>query len=247
MGYDLFRRVRAARITPSSRKFVLGNMALYAADSGDGIFPSLGTIGADCGVSRDQARRHVHALLDAGVLELVKPATQRRTPEYRINVTVLDALPRSAPEVASTQPLNAARGGADATSGFAQGLHPCSLEVAPMQSRGGTHATRVPRGTKKTTSLAGGGKSPRLSPGLGENQIPAHGSRDLWRQLAQVRSIRPGDWERWTAAAQAHAARNGDVDAAIQQLIDNPGWRELSFVKRSAHTGFREKQYQEAL
>ena len=128
MSLLAMKRVWATDIQPAGRKLVALKLADHCNDSGGSLFVGMAAIARDCGVSRSQAQRHMHALVDAGLLTVTANASggaRGVVPHYRLHVERL------------TDP--SATGSADA----AHGSHGCGDGVAPMRRTGSTHATQT--------------------------------------------------------------------------------------------------------
>jgi hypothetical protein len=221
VSLHVYHQVQRAKISPAPLKFVAATLALCAGDDDGGrIFPSLTTLAGYCSLSRDQVRRHVDALLNAGLLEVVRRATPRTSTEYRMNLQRLAALPRSLKEPAR-------RGSTDAPSEVApmppQGWHGRPSEVAPMPP----YPPESPEGLEGggRAANADGGRAPAAA--AAPLRFPAVGRRELWAKLHMLRKPRVTqlDFDVWGEQAQVARADGFDVDAGIQGLIDEPGWR----------------------
>lgn len=121
-------------VSPPARKLVLLCMANRHNGVTGQLNPSVDDVARSCGISADQARRHLHSLIDAGLLEVIgnhyggKPGQSRN---YRLNLAVTTGT--------SATPCMDATPGTDA----AEGLHPCSTPLAPMQLTPCTHASQT--------------------------------------------------------------------------------------------------------
>lgn len=163
-----------AAISPSPRKFVAIVMADECRNAdGTSIYPSLQRIAIKAGVSQDQARRHLQALVEMGVLEVERLHRQHYTTSYRLRFDVL------------------------------QGLHVCDLsdraEVASVQFRGRMHAVQglhercsasapvppYPKGNPKGAPLEAKGGSSRPPAGAGgrTRRNTAGAGGDAWTAI----------------------------------------------------------------
>ncbi len=115
-------------VSPPARKLVLLCMANRHNGITGQLNPSVDDVARSCGISADQARRHIHALIDAGLVEVIgnhyggKPGMSR---SYRLNLAIT--------------PCTDATPSTDA----AHDLHPCGRGLAPMQLTAGTHASQT--------------------------------------------------------------------------------------------------------
>lgn len=220
--------VWAAAIQPAPLKFVAIALADCAGnDDGSDIYPSLQTIADMCGLSRAQARRHVNALVSAGLLLVEKPATQHRPPRYRMVLSALQGLHQR---------------------------HPCEAPgVAPMQLRGSTHATQglhprtpgvastvpEPKGTQgNPREPSPPGERRSVPPAVAGAETPPIGDPALW---AKLRRLRKGeDQAQWVLEAEEFYPAGGPaLDQALEQLIANPHWKYLPGPGRSAASSMR--------
>ena len=164
------KRVWATEIQPAGRKLVALKLADHCNDTGGSLFIAMSTIAAACGISRSQAQRHVHALVDAGLLSVTANATggaRGVVPHYCLHVERLSdpSATGSADATRSTgaTPSTDATGSTDATpdadmtgsasatggvhttgsTDTAHGSRGCGDGVAPMRTTGSTHATQT--------------------------------------------------------------------------------------------------------
>lgn len=123
----------AADVSPPSRKLVLLFMAHKHNGQTGQLNPSVSTVARGCGITACQARRHLHALIEDGFLEVVgndgggAPGSTR---SYRLTLdrAGTDATPRL-----------------DATpsTDAQEGSHPRSRGLAPMHERASTYASQT--------------------------------------------------------------------------------------------------------
>ncbi|NVO06345.1 MAG: helix-turn-helix domain-containing protein [Rhodoferax sp.] len=98
-----FGAVWAACITPAGRKLVLLALTDFADADGTNIRPAVATVAARCNISAKQARRHIHDLVELGVIKTTRVAAQHRAATYALDFAALSALPQAgALENAST-------------------------------------------------------------------------------------------------------------------------------------------------
>lgn len=165
-----YKSVIDADIRPAPLKFVATVLAWHANDETGQLNPSLARVAAQCGFeSKDQARRHINALVAMGVLKILAdtPGLGRR---YALATNVLASLPRiahagldradrleevaSAPPVAPMQPVAQAQAVAamqPVAPVPATGCTGATGEVASTPLTGGMDATRKTRKTVKNT------------------------------------------------------------------------------------------------
>ncbi|NMM78571.1 hypothetical protein B2J88_32665 [Rhodococcus sp. SRB_17] len=89
MSIRAMKRVWATEIQPAGRKLVALKLADHCNDTGGSLFVGMAAIARDCGISRSQAQRHVHALVDAGLLSVTANASggaRGVVPHYRLHV-----------------------------------------------------------------------------------------------------------------------------------------------------------------
>lgn len=135
MSNKAITAVWAADISPPTRKLVLLFMADSLNEVTGQLNPSIGAVARACGISVDQARRHIHDLIEHGLVEVVGNfygGAPMATRNYRLKLE-------------SATPCMDATPGTDA----ADPLHPCSLPLAPMQPTPGTDASRTRRNQKE--------------------------------------------------------------------------------------------------
>lgn len=92
--------VWASGITPPSTRLVLLCLADLAGDDGGRLWPSMATIAHRCQISERQAQRIMKALIDGGIVEVLKNAAggpPGRTPNYRICLARLAPMQEPAP------------------------------------------------------------------------------------------------------------------------------------------------------
>lgn len=129
-------------ITPPTRKLVLVFMAdMYNGITGQ-LNPSVNTVAQACGISPDQARRHLHALIDAGVLILLGNGSggyhEEASRRYALNLATPTPCADVTPCMDATPCTNAV-----------DPLHGCSSPLAPMQETPGTHASQTGKNQKE--------------------------------------------------------------------------------------------------
>jgi len=121
-------------VSPPARKLVLLCMANRHNGITGQLNPSVDDVARSCGISPDQARRHLHSLIESGLLEVIgnhhggRPGMSRN---YRLNLAMTTGT--------DATPSMGATPGTDA----AEGLHPCSTPLAPMQLTPCIHASQT--------------------------------------------------------------------------------------------------------
>lgn len=123
----------ATDVTPPARKLVLLFMANVHNGSTGQLNPSVEAVARACGITACQARRHLHALIESGFLQVVGNANggpPTATRNYRLNIDTpsADATPRmdATPSTDARDPS-----------------HPCTLPLAPMRETPSTGASRT--------------------------------------------------------------------------------------------------------
>jgi Helix-turn-helix domain len=116
-------------LTPPSLKLAALALADWSNDEGGSLYPSMKAIAKKVGVSKSQAQRLVHTLVDLGLLAVLANGAggaPGETPHYQL----------------SLDRIAAHTGGTDATgSTHATGRTDAARGVAPMRQTGSTHAT----------------------------------------------------------------------------------------------------------
>lgn len=132
-----------ADVQPAARKLVLLFMADCLNDKTGQLNPSVDAVARACGMSADQARRHLHALIDAGLLSVVGNGNggyhREASRRYKLH---LDAVTPGA----DATPCTSATPCTDA----ADPLHGSREPLAPMQLTPGTHASQTRRNQNET-------------------------------------------------------------------------------------------------
>lgn len=164
-------------VSPPARKLVLLCMANRHNGITGQLNPSVDDVARSCGISADQARRHIHALIDAGLVEVIgnhyggKPGMSR---SYRLNLAIT--------------PCTDATPSMDATPGTdaAEGLHPCSTRLAPMQLTPCTHASQTGRNRKEPETNRNSERAKRATPPA----CPADVDQQVWADWMLVRKAK---------------------------------------------------------
>lgn len=148
MSIRVMKRVWATKILPAGRKLVAMKLADACNDHGGSLFPSMASIAADCNLSRAQAQRHMHSLINDGLLSVVSNANggaPGTVPHYQLHVDRLaqPKPPRGSIYATPTGDMDAT-GSAGATGRMdaADGSRGCTGGVALMQPTGSTGATQ---------------------------------------------------------------------------------------------------------
>lgn len=140
MSNKAITAVWSVKVTPPAKKLVLLFMADHLNEQTGQLNPSIKVVADACGISSDQARRHLHDLMQDGLLEVVgnqwggAPGSTRN---YRLNIPATTGT--------NATPCADATPGTDA----ADGLHPCGRGLAPMQLTAGTHASQTRKNQKE--------------------------------------------------------------------------------------------------
>lgn len=193
-----------------TKKLTLLALADWCNDDGGSLYPSLQAVADRVGVSRDQARRHVRALVCDGLLDVVDGAQGGRpgaTPRYQLHVS------RIRDRVALIH-----TGGTDATriQGETGGMGAMG-GVAPMQQTGGMGATRRVAPMPPEPSLNHQGS--RTPPAVDNSAISCRGA------IAESRIEEKDDEASDQPAAQLTMQRRrlAEVRAQVAGLSDR--WR----------------------
>jgi hypothetical protein len=118
-------------LTPPSLKLAALALADWSNDEGGSLYPSMKAIAKKVGVSKSQAQRLVHTLVDLGLLSVLANGAggaPGETPHYQMSLDRIAAHTGSTDATGSTH----ATGRANAARG-----------VAPMRQTGSTHATQT--------------------------------------------------------------------------------------------------------
>lgn len=192
----------AADVSPPSRKLVLLFMAHKHNGQTGQLNPSVDTVARGCGITACQARRHLHALIEDGFLEVVgndgggAPGTTR---SYRLKLdrAGADATPRM-----------------DATpsTDAQEGSHPRARGLAPMRERASTDASQ--------TGMKGNEKEMNRNSTHAQSAhgIPADFQPDVsGRLFAQQLGL---DWQREASAFHDYFSKQD-----IQSMDWQANWR----------------------
>ncbi|MBN8511190.1 MAG: helix-turn-helix domain-containing protein [Burkholderiales bacterium] len=219
-----------ARIVPSGRKLVAASLADRADDDGGSIWFSKEKIAERCSMSPRQVQTHLGRLVDAGILEIARAATQHHPVHYRLSLRRLDELvPGDGASQGRSTALpgekhSAARGEAQRCQGRSAALpgeQPASPDTPQDVRRdvlGGEASAVVPPGGVTTAT------PPAPPPGVD----PA-----AWRRLLAARpDLNAADV---AEAAWLHLASGCDAEAlgrAVDALRLNRHHRSLSPIYR---------------
>jgi len=126
-------------IAPTPVKLTAVTLAVWCNDQGGSLYPSMDEIARRVGVSRSQAQRNVHKLVEMRLLSVVANAAGGKpgvAPHYQLHIDRIAAL--------SDAGRMDATGRADATGRMdaAEGSHGCGEGVAPVRQTGRTDATQ---------------------------------------------------------------------------------------------------------
>lgn len=139
-----------ADIQPAARKLVLLFMADSLNDKTGQLNPSIDAVARACGMSAAQARRHLHALIDAGCLSVIGNSNggyhREASRRYQLHLDTVTPCMDATPSTHAT-PCTDAR----------DPLHPRTEPLASMHETPCTHASQTrknhkePEGNQKVT------------------------------------------------------------------------------------------------
>lgn len=235
-----------AKISPTSLKLTALSLADQCNDDGGSLHPSMQTIAGRVGVSRAQAQRLVHTLVDMGLLSVVANANGGRpgtTPRYQLHLDRLALLQTgNAGETGSAH----ATGHTDAQ----EGSHGCTGGVAPMHKTGNTDATQSVRNHQRTVKEP---KERRNAPALPR---PEGVSEQTWTDWLQLRKSKKAPvTETVITGAHREAEKAGMPLEQFLQVWCMRGSQSLQadWLKpeerrpSGRHTGFASKNYREGV
>ena len=207
--FERFRAVWAACVTPAGRKLVLLALTDFANADGTGIRPAVATIAARCNISPKQARRHIHDLVELGVLRPTREASQHRPAVYSLNFQTLSALPHMGGLGCASTPTH-----------DPQHSHGCPSALPPMGVNPGNDPGKTtPRGGLVSSGSAFGG--------------PKGVNSTTWNKW--VKKTRPDADELVDLVKRGEElhADGANLDALVQQALDN-NWRHWPRVCEAA-------------
>jgi hypothetical protein len=179
---------------PPSLKLAALALADWSNDEGGSLHPAMRSIAKKVGVSKSQAQRLVHTLVEMGLLSVIANAgggAPGETPHYQLH---LDAISRLTGSTHATGSVGAT------------GRTSAARRVAPMRQTGSTHATltTIEPSIEPPDTSESAKRPPRL-------HCPAEQIRDLYTEvLPELPAIKV-----WTAKRKAAAkARWGEMGAA---------------------------------
>jgi len=161
----------ALEVSPPARKLVLLFMANAHNASTGKLNPSVDAVARGCGITACQARRHLHALIDAGLLEVTANANggpPTATRSYRLNIDT--------PSADATPSTNATP-----SAGARDPSHPCTRPLASMRVTPRTGATQTGKNRKEPE---GNRNIERERSVLSR---PADVSESVWQDFAALR------------------------------------------------------------
>lgn len=205
-------------------------LADWASDSGESLHPSMQAIADKVNVSRSQAQRIVHGLIEAGWIHVVgneqggAPGTTR---QYRIDVERLrtgsvDATPPAPDKKSKTGRTDAApTGSADATgSGNATGRTSAARRVAPVHRTGRMDAQDGSHPCDTIHQLST--KEPPKHPPVSEGAKKPAPSAATWSAYSTAYRSRYG----------ADPVRNAMVNGQLAQFVNRVGHDEAPDIAR---------------
>lgn len=210
-----------APIQPAPLKLVLLAMAHFSNADGTSIRPAIATVGRMCSMSPKQARRHIQALVEMGVLTLERGrASGGRTPtRYALNMEVLASLnpPTDGSEDKKGQPSHAGT----------PTLPPVTLNP-PADGSQPTLPTLPSNVGEGVRDVLSGRATPALSP---VPEIPAYMNGEILAELMAERK----DLNLLEILKQAKRHHDAGAPAAaitegLHKLLLNRHWRDLSVV-----------------
>ncbi|MES2978038.1 MAG: helix-turn-helix domain-containing protein [Pseudomonadota bacterium] len=264
MSILVANRVWATDILPTGRKLVALKLANHCDDLGGSLFVGMAAIARDCGVSRSQAQRHMHALIDAGLLSVIaneQGGAPGMVRHYRLHVARLaDPSTKGGARVADaraggdmTSAMNGpdsthATGGTDATRSAyaAHGSHGCGDGVAPMRLRGSADATQTITNhqltTKEPNKKARTPKASAVDTGL--TDLHAGVDEQVWQDWVALRKGKKAPITRTALTSiAAEAAKAGLSLTEALTLGCSRGWTGFEAtwvlrdeVRRTKHT-----------
>lgn len=211
MSWQALAAVWRADIQPAGLKLVAAVLADRADEHGGSIWFSMDTIAWRAGLSRRMSINHVGTLKEQGLLHVTHPATQHRTPRYRLDMDALAAIARG--EAHDTP--EGVRGEADCTPESARGeahyLQGCNAVSPGVKPASPNTPQRRPK-----TALGGGGAAaaPGLAPGLA---APPGVDASLWAKLAAKRS--PAEMQDFAEGIAFYVGRGCPSEAVAAELV----------------------------
>lgn len=201
---------QATKLTPT-QSYVL----LYLADehstwtTGDNIYPSCATIGQNLRMSRQAATAHVRALVDAGWLVTVRPATKRAPACYRLGFGDHHPIPQTQPQVASHHGQTQAQVASDASPGC--------VETQPQVARTKS-SNAVPNSLSRTTT-------PNTSPDQPTPTAEREGFNNFIQAYPHAQSRTGGGRVNAEGAYAAAIAAGVGHDAILEAVGGDPDCR----------------------
>lgn len=132
-----------AELHPTSLKLTALALADWSNDEGGSLHPSMAAIAQKVSVSRSQAQRLVHQLMERGLLSVLanaKGGHHKATPRYQLHLAKFAALcPRD--RLTVTGSIHAM--GTGRMDAMGTGSTDAAPGVAPMHRTGSTHATQT--------------------------------------------------------------------------------------------------------
>lgn len=179
MSIEAINAAWLADVRPAPKKLVLLCLANMHNGRTGQLNPSVSAVAKACGISHDQARRHLHALIADGLLSVIgnegggyhKEASRR----YRLDLSM-------------PTPCTDATPCADATpcTDAADHLHACSQPLASMQPTPCTDASQTRRNIEKNQKGTGSNARTRAA----SIECPTDVDQKVWADFMAVRKAK---------------------------------------------------------
>lgn len=190
-----------AEVQPAARKLVLLFMADSLNDKTGQLNPSVDAVARACGMSADQARRHLHALIDAGLLSVVGNGNggyhREASRRYKLHLDAVTPGTDATPCTSATPCTDAA-----------DPLHGSREPLAPMQLTPCTHASQTRKNQKEPEKNQKVESAKRAAPlpdefkpdAVGMNYANQHGiavaeELENFRDYHLARGLTRKDWQ----------------------------------------------------
>ena len=134
MSHAATKAAWAANLKPTGLKLTVVALADWCDDNGGRLYPSMSAIAKRVGVTPAQARRHVHALIELGLLSVeANPhgGARSMTPKYRLHIDRLTTNTGDRGNVRATGDVDEC-----------DPLHPCAEGLASMHETANADASQ---------------------------------------------------------------------------------------------------------